>query len=44
MRTGPPAARCAERVGFTDAADSTAFFQRQTGLPPNRRGSTPSGR
>ncbi|WP_328330562.1 MULTISPECIES: helix-turn-helix transcriptional regulator [unclassified Streptomyces] len=42
--TGLPAARCAERVGFTDAANFTAFFQRQTGLPPNRWRSTRSGR
>ncbi|WP_326623218.1 AraC family transcriptional regulator [Streptomyces decoyicus] len=34
--TDLPAARCAERVGFTDAANFTAFFQRQTGLPPSR--------
>ncbi|MGW7577578.1 helix-turn-helix domain-containing protein [Streptomyces sp. NPDC054765] len=38
------AARCAERVGFTDAANFTAFFQRQTGLPPSRWRSTRSGR
>lgn len=42
--TDPPAARCAERVGFTDAANFTVFFQRQTGLPPSRWRSTRSGR
>ncbi|MFC9235221.1 AraC family transcriptional regulator [Streptomyces decoyicus] len=42
--TDLPAARCAERVGFTDAANFTAFFQRQTGLPPSRWRSTHSGR
>ncbi|MGW7634768.1 helix-turn-helix domain-containing protein [Streptomyces decoyicus] len=42
--TDLPAARCAEHVGFTDAANFTAFFQRQTGLPPSRWRSTHSGR
>ena len=42
--TDLPAARCAERVGFTDAANFTAFFQRQTGLPPSRWRGTHSGR
>ncbi|MFI9721816.1 helix-turn-helix domain-containing protein [Streptomyces sp. NPDC052396] len=34
--TGLPVARCAERLGFPDAANFTTFFQRQTGVPPSR--------
>ncbi|MDP9868771.1 MULTISPECIES: helix-turn-helix domain-containing protein [Streptosporangium] len=42
--TDLPAARCAQRVGFTDAANFTAFFQRQTGLSPSRWRAERSGR
>ncbi|WP_336049195.1 AraC family transcriptional regulator [Streptomyces sp. CA2R101] len=34
--TDLPAARCAERLGFHDAANFTTFFQRQAGLSPSR--------
>ncbi|MEU3752877.1 AraC family transcriptional regulator [Streptomyces olivoreticuli] len=34
--TGLPVARCAERLGFHDAANFTTFFLRQAGLPPSR--------
>ncbi|WP_344027387.1 AraC family transcriptional regulator [Streptomyces luteireticuli] len=39
-----PVARCAERVGFDDAANFTTFFRRQTGLTPSRWRATLSGR
>lgn len=34
--TDLPVARCAERLGFHDAANFTTFFQRQAGLSPSR--------
>ncbi|MGY5077644.1 helix-turn-helix domain-containing protein [Streptomyces nigrescens] len=34
--TDLPAARCAEHLGFHDAANFTTFFQRQAGLSPSR--------
>ncbi|MFF8784457.1 helix-turn-helix domain-containing protein [Streptomyces sp. NPDC015125] len=34
--TDLPAARCAEHLGFQDAANFTTFFQRQAGLSPGR--------
>ncbi|MGQ4516568.1 helix-turn-helix domain-containing protein [Streptomyces sp. DW26H14] len=34
--TDLPVARCAERLGFEDAANFTTFFQRQSGSPPSR--------
>jgi AraC-like DNA-binding protein len=33
--TGLPASRCAQRLGFRDAANFTTFFQRGTGQPPS---------
>ncbi|UAL71222.1 helix-turn-helix domain-containing protein [Streptomyces angustmyceticus] len=34
--TDLPAARCAEHLGFHDAANFSTFFQRQAGLSPSR--------
>ncbi|MEV5607505.1 AraC family transcriptional regulator [Streptomyces sp. NPDC052225] len=34
--TDLPVARCAERLGFDDAANFTTFFQRQEGTSPSR--------
>ncbi|WSL80688.1 AraC family transcriptional regulator [Kitasatospora sp. NBC_01266] len=42
--TDLPVARCAERVGFADAANFTTFFQRQAGLSPSRWRAGHSGR
>lgn len=33
--TSLPASRCAQRLGFRDAANFTTFFQRGTGQPPS---------
>ncbi|MCO5973374.1 AraC family transcriptional regulator [Actinoallomurus soli] len=42
--TDLPVARCAERLGFDDPANFTAFFQRQEGLSPGRWRTARSGR
>ncbi|MEV5754334.1 AraC family transcriptional regulator [Actinoallomurus sp. NPDC052308] len=42
--TDLPVARCAERLGFDDAANFTTFFQRQEGLSPGRWRTAHSGR
>ncbi|MFJ9846920.1 helix-turn-helix domain-containing protein [Kitasatospora sp. NPDC101155] len=34
--TDLPVARCAERLGFEDAANFSTFFRRQTGQTPSR--------
>lgn len=42
--TDLPVVRCAERLGFDDAANFTTFFQRQEGLSPGRWREGRSGR
>ncbi|WP_411133637.1 helix-turn-helix transcriptional regulator [Streptomyces sp. C10] len=42
--TDLPAARCAEHLGFHDAANFTTFFRRQAGLSPSRRRTGHDGR
>lgn len=42
--TDLPAARCAEHLGFHDAANFTTFFQRQAGLSPSRWRTRHNGR